>query len=237
MLVFASERGARECSALALAQPLREPGPRGSATDAEWRATTAARAAAAWTAARRWPGEETLWRLACDASLAESDAAPGPSGVTAALTAEGAARRALAIVPVRATNVSQLANAVGARALRTGSAALADSAEAMFARAASLAPADGWLLVSRIRFELSRRDGEHALASARMLATLYPEAALGHSLSGAALLLLGRTDEARAELLRARSARWEEDAGEQRAALERLLIQLGPAGAPLLPRP
>jgi predicted Zn-dependent protease len=157
--------------------------------------------------------------------------------VTAALTAEGAARRALAIVPVRATNVSQLANAVGARALRTGSAALADSAEAMFARAASLAPADGWLLVSRIRFELSRRDGEHALASARMLATLYPEAALGHSLSGAALLLLGRTDEARAELLRARSARWEEDAGEQRAALERLLIQLGPAGAPLLPRP
>ena len=237
MLVFAIERGARECAALALAQPLREPGPRGSATGAAWRATTAARAAAAWTAARRWPGEETLWRLACDASLAESDAAPGPSGVTAALTAEGAARRALAIVPVRATNVSQLASAVGARALRTGSAALADSAEAMFARATSLAPADGWLLVSRIRFELSRRDGEHALASARRLATLYPEAALGHSLSGAALLLLGRTDEARAELLRARSARWEEDAGEQRAALERLLAQLGPARAPQTPRP
>jgi hypothetical protein len=70
-----------------------------------------------------------------------------------------------------------------------------------------------------------------------MLATLYPEAALGHSLSGAALLLLGRTDEARAELLRARSARWEEDAGEQRAALERLLAQLGPARAPQIPRP
>ena len=237
MLVFAIERGAREYSALAIAQPQRAPAPRGSVTDAEWRAITAARAGDSWRAARRWPGEETLWRLACDASLAESDASPGPAGVTAALTAEGAARRALALVPARATNVSQLANAVGARALRVGSTALADSAEALFARATSLAPADGWLLVSRIRFELSRRDGEHALASARMLAELYPEAALGHSLSGAALLLLDRTDEARAELLRARGARWEEDAGEQRAALERLLAQLGPAQALQTPRP
>ena len=237
MLVFAIERGGRECSALALARPAREPAPRGTASAAEWQAMTAARAATAWMAARRWPGEETLWRLACDASLAESEASPGASGVTFALTAEGAARRALALVPARAANVAQLANAVGTRALRAGSAALADSAEALYARATSQAPADAWLLVSRIRFELARRDGERALASARALATLYPDAALGHSLSGAALLLLGRADEARAELLRARTARWEEDAGEQRAALERLLIQLGPAGAPLLPRP
>jgi len=237
MLAFAIERGAREGSALALAQPLREPQPRGNATASEWQAITAARAATAWRAARRWPGEESLWRLACDASLAEGDASPGPSGLTATLEAEGAARRALALVPARAANVSQLANAVGSRALRSGSAALADSAEAMFARSTSMAPADGWLLVSRIRFELARRDGEHALASARRLATLYPEAALGHSLAGGALLLLGRTDEARAELLRARGARWEEDAGEQRAALERLLTQLGPAGAPPAPRP
>ena len=39
------------------------------------------------------------------------------------------------------------------------------------------------------------------------------------------------------ELLRARTARWEEDAGAQRAALERLLNELGPAGAPAAPRP
>ena len=236
-LVFALERGAREYSALALAQPAREPAPRGNATAAAWQAACAARAATAWRAARRWPGEEALWRLACDASLAESDATPGDPGVTAALEAEGAARRALAIVPARAANVSEMANALGARALRVGSSALADSAEALFARATSMAPADGWLLVSRIRFELARRDGEHALASARMLATLYPEAALGHSLSGAALLLLGRTDEARAELLRARGARWEEDAGEQRAALERVLNQIGPGATSLTPRP
>jgi len=237
MLVFAIQRGVREYSALALAQPLRAPAPRGNATAAEWLATARARAAIAWSAARRWPGEETLWRLACDASLAESDASPGAPGLTAALTAEGAARRALALVPARAANVSQLAGALGSRSLRVGSAALADSAEALFARATAMAPADGWLLVSRIRFELARRDGERALASARRLAALYPEAALGHSLSGAALLLLGRADEARAELISARTARWEEDAGAQRAELERLLEALGPAGAPPPPRP
>jgi len=237
MLVFACVRGERELAALAIAQPVREPSPRGSATAAEWRATTAARAETAWRAARRWPGEETLWRLACDASLAASDADTGAPAVTAALTAEGAARRALALVPQRAVNVERLATALGTRALESGSEALADSAEALFARVTALAPADGWLLVSRIRFELSRRDGEHALASAQRLARLYPEAALGHSLSGAALLLLGRADEARAELLRARVARWEEDAGEQRAALERLLQQLEASGAPPPPRP
>jgi len=237
MLVFAIERGGRECSALALARPAREPAPRGSVTATEWQAMTAARTATAWRAARRWPGEETLWRLASDASLAESEALPGAAGVTAALTAEGAARRALALVPARAANLGLLASAVGSRALRVGSSALADSAEALFARATSLAPVDAWLLVSRIRFELARRDGERALASARVLATLYPDAALGHSLAGAALLLLGRDIEARAALRRALAARWEEDAGEQRAALERLLNELGPAGAPAAPRP
>jgi len=100
-----------------------------------------------------------------------------------------------------------------------------------------MAPVDAWLLVSRIRFELARRDGEHALASAQRLAQLYPEAALGHSLTGAALLLLGRVEDARTELLRARGARWEEDAGEQRAALERLLQQLEASSAAPPPRP
>ena len=91
--------------------------------------------------------------------------------------------------------------------------------------------------MSRIRFELARRDGERARVSAQRLATLYPDAALGHSLSGAALLLLGRDIEARAALRRALAARWEEDGGEQRAAVERLLNELGPAGAPAAPRP
>ncbi|HXS83219.1 MAG TPA: hypothetical protein VN896_10925, partial [Methylomirabilota bacterium] len=175
--------------------------------------------------------------LASDASLAASAADSGVAAITVAMTAEGAARRALALVPSRAVNVERLATAVGARALMSGSTALADSAEALYARVTAMAPVDAWLLVSRIRFELARRDGERALASARRLAGLYPEAALGHSLSGAALLLLGRPDEARAELLRARGARWEEDAGEQRAALERLLQQLEASSAAPPPRP
>jgi hypothetical protein len=237
VFLFVAERGTRELSALALAQPLRAPAPRGNASADAWQAITTSRRELAWKAARTWPAEETLWRMACDASLAESEATPGAAGVTAALTAEGAARRALALAPDRAVNIDRLANAVGARALRIGSAALADSAEVLFARVTALAPAEGWLLVSRIRFELARRDGEHALASARRLAALYPEAAMGHSLSGAALLLLGRTGEARAALQQARDARWEEDAGEQRAALERLLQQLDPGVSPSPPRP
>ena len=57
------------------------------------------------------------------------------------------------------------------------------------------------------------------------------EAAVGHTLSGAALLLLHRPAEARAELLRARASRWEEDAGQQRAAVERLIESVGPGRA------
>src|SRR5262249_29250474 len=127
MLLFCVERGARELSALSLAQPLREPAARGNETPEAWQATSVARRGRAGTAPRRGPGEEPLWRMPCDAPLAESDATPGEPGLTAALTAEGAARRALALVPERAVNVDRLANAVGARALRLGSAALGDS--------------------------------------------------------------------------------------------------------------
>jgi Flp pilus assembly protein TadD len=229
--------GARELSALALAWPARGPLALAGATPEQKRELTSARAQTAWRAARRWPGEETLWTLACDASLAECDATPGAAGVTTALIAEGAARRALALVPTRAVNIERLANALGTRALRAGSVSLADSAEALFARADAMAPADGWLLVAHIRFLLERRDGPRALAAAQRLAALYPDAALGHSLTGAALLLLGRDGEARDALKRAETARWEEDAGEQRAALERLLHQLEPGAAPVAPRP
>ena len=231
------ESGARELAALALAQPAREDPVLGDATPEAWQAMLTARADAAWGASVDLPGEETLWRLACDATLAESDVLPASEGYTAALLAERAARTALALVPARAVNVERLANALGTRALRGGSASLADSAHALFERAATMAPSDGWLLVSQARFELARRDGPHALAVAQKLVALYPEAALGHTLSGAALLLLGRTDAARAALLHAMAARWEEDAGPQRAAAERLLQSLAPASAFSSPRP
>jgi tetratricopeptide (TPR) repeat protein len=216
---------ARELEALAIAQPARAEAEHGGA------ALQRSRAAEAWRAAKLWPHDDVLWRLASDASLAEARALADTAAVPTAMVAERAARRALELEPMRATNLERVADALGERALRARSGGLADSAHALFDRASAMAPADGWLLVSWIRFELARRDGARALDAAQRLARMYPEAAVGHALSGAALLLLGRTDEARESLLRARAARWEEDAGAQRAELERLLAQLGPAPA------
>ena len=139
--------------------------------------------------------------------------------------------------PGRAQNFASLGDALAARALRTGQQPTADSADAAYAMASGLAPVDGWLLVAHARFQLARRDGRRALEIAQRITGLYPEAAVGHTLAGAALILLQRPDEARAELLRARTARWEEDAGEQRAAVERMLENAGPVPADALGAP
>jgi len=238
--VVALAFGTRELVAFSLAHPALEIAPRGDAATAASRALAAGRAASVRRAAALLPGEDALWGLACDASLAASDAL-GSAGMNEAIAGEHAARRALALEPARAVHLERLADALADRAIRSGAVETADSAEAMYQLARDAAPADGWLLVSQIRFHLARRDGERALAMARELVSLYPEAAVGHSLAGAALLLLGRADQARAELERARASRWEEDALEQRAMVEQLLARLdstrvaSPAPAP--PRP
>lgn len=224
--------GARELKALSLARQARDGPDREATTPSEWRAITAVRAQSAWSAATLWPGEEALWRLACDAALAEADAlGPAESGPSVAM-AERAARRIMALVPARASAHERLGNALAARATLNGSRETADSADASYEGASRLAPADGWLLVSWIRFQLARRDGVRAYELSQRLIALYPEAAVGHTLSGAALLLLGKTSEAREELQRAKGTRWEEDAGEQRAAVDRLLAGIGPEPPP-----
>jgi predicted Zn-dependent protease len=106
---------------------------------------------------------------------------------------------------------SRSRDALGARALRTGSKAFADSARAAFTRAEELAPNDGWCSVSRARFELAMRNGVAALEVAQKLTGRYPEACVGHVLSGTALLLLGRRSEARARSRTRSKQRWEED--------------------------
>jgi hypothetical protein len=237
MLVFACVRGERELEALAIAQPVREPPPRGSATAAAWQATTAARAETAWRAARRWPGEETLWRLACDASLAASDADTGAAGRDRRVDRGGrrearAGARAAARGERRASR-----DRVGHACARVGLGGTRRLGRGAV-RARVRTGARGWLapgVAHPIRAFASRRRARARVRPAARRAL--SEAALGHSLSGAALLLLGRVDEARAALLRARAARWEEDAGEQRAALERLLQQFEASGAPPPPRP
>ena len=214
--------GTRELAALAHARPARDELSRAGFTPSEWVAVTSARAAALQRATAVWPHDDVLWRLACETALG---VAPRPEGDgdRATVSAERAARRAVAIAPLRAASHVCLADALAARALRAGSAALAESAGVAYRRAEELAPADGWVLVAHARFELAHRDGVRALEVAQRLIGIYPEAAAGHTLAGAALMLLRRPAEAVAALERARGARWEDDAASQRAAVDRLL--------------
>ncbi len=218
--------GMRELSALTLARPARDAGDRARFTPSEWRALTRARELAAWRAAARGPEEAALWRLACDASLAAGEAAGPTAADTVFLAADRAARRLVAMERGRAANLERLGRALAARAAREGNAVLADSADAAFERASRLAPADGRLLEVQGRAHLVLRNGARAFEVAQKLIGLYPEAASGYTLSGAALLLLGRNEDARASLVRARAARWEADTGEQRAAVARLIERL-----------
>lgn len=222
--------GVPELGALMLAQPARDGARLTDATPSEWRALATSRATSVQHAVAVWPHDDLLWRLASAASLAEAAAVGArdrDQGIAAEARALAAARRAIALAPGRAESHACLGDALAASALRTGAQATADSADAAYAGAGALAPADAWLMVAHARFQLARRDGVRALEVAQRITGLYPEAAVGHMLSGAALLLLGRAAEARAELLTARTARWEDDAGPQRAAVERLLTSVG----------
>ena len=223
--------GTVELAALAHARPARGELSRAGLTPSEFSALTMARAGALQRATAIWPHDDALWRLACQASLAAAGLPDGEAG-TAQAAAERAARHALALAPLRPASHVCLADALAARALRTQVASTADSADTAYLQAESLAPADGWLLVAHARFQLARRDGTRALAIAQRLAALYPEAAAGHTLEGAALMLLGRSGEAIVALERARAARWEQDAGPQREAVERLLDSAAAARGP-----
>jgi O-antigen ligase len=188
------------------------------------------------------PGEDELWRLACDASLALGQAAMDrKAGSTAGLagrSAQAAAGRALTLEPRRASNYQRLGNALTLRAnllevsaegleeqLRRGPevAALTDSADAAFAAAEKLAPADGLVLTDHVRAQLMLGRATQALATAQRITALYPGAASGHALVAAALIALDRRPDARVALMRANAAHWEEGTETQRKAVERLI--------------
>jgi tetratricopeptide (TPR) repeat protein len=158
----------------------------------------------------------------------------------AASNAAEAAGRALRLSPRRASNLERLGNALVMRARIAAAldpgrgdgaavAALADSADAAFGEALRLAPADGLILTAQARGQLLLRRPERALAAAQRIVALYPAAATGHALEAAALLSLGRSQEAREALILARDARWEEGAEPQRWAVEDLLRAFGRA--------
>lgn len=163
----------------------------------------------AWWAATRMPREDQLWRLACDVSLARDDG----------IGAEEAARHAVALVPRRASNLERLGNALALQGR-------ADEAYAAFEAARRLAPADGRIMVSEARAALALNQPDRALAVARRISGFYPDAAVGHALEGAALIDLGRADDARAALRRAVTARWEAGLDSQRPAVVATLAAL-----------
>ena len=235
--------GAREMSALAAAGSSHSALEQSAGADAESRAALADHAARqAQRAVALAPGDDELWRLACDASLAHAEAAMarrdlGAAG-SAAANAGAAAAEAVRLVPQRASNQERLANALVARsriaaalsregAGGAGVEALADSAGAAFAEAKRLAPADALILTDEVRGQLLLGRPERALVAARRITALYPGAATGHALEAGTLLSLGRPDAAREALLRARAARWEDGSEPQRRAAEDLLRALG----------
>jgi O-antigen ligase len=170
---------------------------------------------AAGRAATRSPGDETLWRIACDADLAQADAAlrlqAADEAHAAGVAAERDARRALALVPARAIDHQRLANAL---ALTADTA----DADAEYATALRLAPSDGDVLVDQARAQLVAGRFAAASATASRLAALYPDAAWGHALGAAALAALGRNDKALQAATRALASRWDDGSEAQRAA-------------------
>ena len=237
---LASWIAARECGALLAAGRSRDALTQSTLAIGPERSMLVESAArAADRAARAAPAEDELWRLECDAELARAAGAlalrdlagAGP----AALRAERAARSAMRLEPARASNHQRLGNALAMEArvarIEAGTPpadsaaaarvqALALGAEAAFAGAHRLAPSDALILVDASRANLALGRGPGALAAARAVVALYPEAATGHALEAAALLVLHRRDEARAALRRALSARWEDGSeAEHRAAL------------------
>ena len=188
-----------------------------------------------------WPADDELARLECDAIVARVDARrPGPEHAEVAgqlaRDAVELARSACRTVPLRAANHQRFADALAAQARIARASGLEDPGpptavmRAAFSVAEDLAPSDGLLLVDRARAELSLGLYAEALATASRIVKLYPEAAMGHALAGAAHLMLGDRDSARAALLRARDARWEEGSEAQREQAVRVLEQLEPAG-------
>jgi O-antigen ligase len=180
------------------------------------------------------PGEDELRRLAADAALARVRAgADSALASELAREAESAARASLRLVPRRASNFQRLANALAMRARleRADRTARweprAMAAEAAFAEAERRAPFDALILTDHVTADLALGRGEAALAVARRIVALYPEAASGHALEAAAFFATGQPDSARFALRRARAARWEPEDSERKQVVERMLDAMG----------
>src|SRR5439155_16879722 len=90
------------------------------------------------------PRDDRLWRMHAEALLWLSTVPDAPAGALA--EAEQAARRAVALAPLRAENRVILARALGAREAQ-GDLAAHEAAEAEFQKSLEMAPMDGLTLM------------------------------------------------------------------------------------------
>jgi O-antigen ligase len=167
------------------------------------------------------PFDDSTARLLAQAQLGVAAREPGLARV---VEAESAARRAVALEPLRSLNHLRLGAVLAVRA-STGDTAALRQTEAEFGKAVELAPVDGIAMVEAARFQIWLRRPAQAVALARRAAALYPEQSLVNQVLAVALLETGDREGARAALERALAGDWRGLEAEQSRA-RRLLDSL-----------
>jgi len=164
----------------------------------------------------RWSDHH--WQSLAEAALLGALAAPS---LDASLReAEAAARRAIALAPLRSEHHQSLGNILLTRAQLRDQQALADG-ERAFHRALELAPANALMMLDLARDELVLDRPAEAVGPASRAAALYPTHARAHALLGEAYDRLGRPDSARIALARALVADWRGDTSGVAAVRDR----------------
>ena len=189
-------------------------------------------------AAAHAPGEDELWRLACDGELALGREALRRHDLSSAgialARAEVSARRSVELESLRATNSQALGSALALRARLSlvaqhpaaEVAALASRSDSAFAEARKRAPLDALILIDQARGQLELNRGAAARVTAQRIVQLYPDAATGYSLTAAAQLMLGERAAAIRSLHAAVRGRWMEDRGADEWAAKAYLRKL-----------
>ena len=166
--------------------------------------------AIAWSrhATARNPWSDPAWRDRAEAAHVGSVAAP--SQERSLTEAEHAARRAIALAPLRAENHQSLGNLLLTRA-QLGDDRARAAGEQAFARAIELAPVNANMRLDLARDEMKLERFDSALEAIRGSLAIYPDDSRGLSLLGEAFVDLGHADSARAALTRALAADWHGD--------------------------
>ncbi|HJQ98892.1 MAG TPA: O-antigen ligase family protein, partial [Candidatus Polarisedimenticolaceae bacterium] len=168
------------------------------------------------------PFEDGIVRRHADALRFLSAAEPDPRPWLR--EAEGRARRAVALAPLRALDHRFLGLVLLSQVRPSDDSRLAEG-EACYERALELGPNDALTLLELVRAEVELGHPEKALRPALRVAALYPEQ--GETLAALANvhLALGEIDAAKVALRRSLAAEWRGDAAARQRA-ERTLVDL-----------